>query len=191
MRGLFKYVAIIVLGLLLGGGVGIWHIRSGGFGDTPIGPWLYSKLAGSVAADDQTRSVIALYGLLALPRSEALYFTAKSDSAGRPLDGRCHYRIDGAPLAARWWSITLYNPEGYLIPNRWHRHSIGSLAAQSDAAGRWQVHIAPEPRDTTTLPTATRGGFDITLRAYRPSGQLLNDPRQVQLPTITRLECGA
>lgn len=190
MRKTFKFLAIILAGLLIGGGAGVWHIRSGGFGDTPIGPWLYSRLAGSTAADDTTRSVIALYGLLALPRAEALYFTAKSDSAGRPLDGRCHYRIDGAPLSARWWSITLYNPDGYLIPNQWHRHSIGSLRAATGADGRWQAHIAPSPADDVTIPTATRGAFDITLRAYRPSGQLLADPRQVQLPTITRLECG-
>lgn len=192
MRTLFKWLAVIVIGIALGTGIAIWQIRSSGLGnDIRIGPWTTGRDIGTADADMKTRAIVALRGLLALPKEEARYFTASTDSAGQPLSGKCRYTVAGGAIEARWWSITLYDRQGWLIPNRWNRHSIGSARIAPADAGQWAFTIAPEPKPGLWIPTATDGPFEVTLRTYRPRGRLAADPSGVTLPTITRGECAA
>ncbi len=190
MRTFFKWLGIVLAGLAVGAGVAIWQIRSSGMGaDITIGPWVTGRDIGTENTDLQTRAVVALRGLLALPKEEARYFTTRTDSAGEPLSGKCSYTVAGGPMEARWWSITLYDPEGWLIVNRWNRHSVGSAAVTPDASGNWTFTVSPGEQEGNWIPTATDGEFDLTLRTYRPRGGLASDPGSARLPTITRGEC--
>jgi hypothetical protein len=189
MRIFFKWTAVTVIGVVAGVGFAIWQIRSSGLGqDIRIGPWTTGRDIGTVDTDTKTRAIVALRGLLALPKQEARYFTAATDSAGTPLSGKCRYTLSGGALPARWWSVTLYDRAGWLIPNRWNRHSVGSPAVPG-AATAWQVLIAPQQRPGAWIPTGTDGAFELTLRTYRPRGLLATDPARVALPTIARGEC--
>lgn len=190
MRTFFKWLGIVLAGLAVGAGVAIWQIRSSGMGaDITIAPWVTGRDIGTENTDLQTRAVVALRGLLALPKEEARYFTTRTDSAGEPLSGKCSYTVAGGPMEARWWSITLYDPEGWLIVNRWNRHSVGSAAVTPDASGNWSFTVSPGEQEGNWIPTATDGEFDLTLRTYRPRGGLASDPGSARLPTITRGEC--
>ena len=100
-------VRLPVLAALLAGGVALglasawWTVRpQAGFGSA-AGPWRVSLLAGSAEADAATRARVAIGGLLALNRSETMYFVAMHDSAGRPLRSRCTYRVEGVPPELR------------------------------------------------------------------------------------------
>ncbi len=189
MRTLLKWLGVVLAGIALGSGLAIWQIRSSGLGqDIRVGPWTTGSDIGTADADAKTRAIVALRGLLALPKQEARYFTARTDSAGAPLSGKCSYSVSGGAMEARWWSVTLYDREGWLIPNRWNRHSIGS-AAMPDGAIPWQFMISPDERAGAWVPTATEGAFELTLRTYRPRGTLAADPGRVTLPTITKGEC--
>src|SRR5262245_47249006 len=101
-----RYAVCIVLGLLAGAGAAVHAVRAG-FADGTLasGPWQTGRDFGTADASALVRARVALSGLLALPRSEAMYFTARTDSAGAPLEGRCRYAIRGGRFAARWWSI--------------------------------------------------------------------------------------
>lgn len=190
MRTVFKWLAVIVIGIALGAGVAVWQIRSSGLGnDIRIWPWSTGRDIGTADADMKTRAIVALRGLLALPKEEARYFTAATDSAGAPLSGKCSYTLSGGAVEARWWSVTLYNRQGWLIPNRWHRHSIGSARVPADRAAAWTVTVSPAEAAGLWIPTGTDGPFELTLRAYRPSGTLASDPARVALPAITKGEC--
>lgn len=195
MRSLVKWFAVVLIGIVLGGGLAIYQVRNGGLGnDIAIGPWTTGRDIGTADADMKTRAIVALRGLLALPKEEARYFTASTDSAGRPLSGKCSYTIAGGAIEARWWSITLYDRQGWLIPNRWHRHSIGSARVPAgnpdDAANGWTVTVSPDQSAGLWIPTATDGPFELTLRAYRPRGTLASNPgRLSDFPTITRGAC--
>lgn len=192
MRTFFKWLATILIGIALGTGFAIWQIRSSGLGDDiRIGPWSTGRDIGTADADMKTRAIVALRGLLALPKQEARYFTAATDSAGAPLSGKCRYTLSGGAMEARWWSITLYDRQGWLIPNRWNRHSIGSARIPAAQAGAWSLTIAPDESDGLWIPTATDGPFELTLRTYRPRGLLASDPSRVTMPTITKGECAA
>ncbi|MGQ7500571.1 hypothetical protein ACTGXZ_10675, partial [Streptococcus suis] len=71
------------IGGLIGTGGAVLAVRAGGFGTQErIGPWTTGKDFGTTQASAYTRAVVALYGLLALPASEARYYTADSDDAG-------------------------------------------------------------------------------------------------------------
>jgi hypothetical protein len=190
MKPVFKWVGLVVLGLVLGIGCALWQIRSSGLGnDVRVGPWSTGRDVGTAHADMKTRAVVALRGLLALPAQEARYFTASTDSAGAPLSGKCSYALNGGAMEARWWSVTLYDRAGWLIPNRWNRHSIGSSRIPADAADHWTVQVGPVEQPGLWVPSGTDGLFELTLRAYRPHGTMARDPGRISLPTITRGDC--
>lgn len=163
----------IVLGLLLT----FWAVRGGGMGgDARIGPWSTSTATGSAEAGPLLRATVALRGLLALTAREAVYLNAATDSAGRPLDGGCSYRLAGAAPAARWWSLTAYGADGYLIETPASRYSVGSAGSAAI-----DTTVGPDGRITTLAGQP----FELTLRAYNPEPSLLGG----EMPVITRLSC--
>ncbi|MFM9851829.1 MAG: DUF1214 domain-containing protein [Sphingomonadaceae bacterium] len=200
MRDWARYLICGVIGVGLGTALALHHIRTGlGAGSITNGPWRTAKTYGTLSADTLTRAQVALGGLLALPAKEAMYFTARADSKGQPLEGRCTYEVkglvfkDGGGLDARWWSITLYDPAGYLVANPEQRYSIGSGSigpVTLTPTSTWSFTIAPKP--TGALQWISTGGvprFELTLRAYHPGPALLTNPDKVLLPTITREGC--
>src|SRR5262249_33195055 len=148
-----RYAICIGIGLLAGGGAALHAVRAG-FSDGTLasGPWETGRDFGSARASALVRARVALRGLLAPPRSEAIYFTARTDSRGAALDGRCRYAIRGGRFDARWWSITLYDRAGYLVPNPWHRYSIGSAAVPPEADS-WTAAIDPAEQPGLWIPS--------------------------------------
>jgi hypothetical protein len=71
-----------------------------------VGPWQTSLVTGSVDADIYKRARIAIGGLFALNRAEAIHFSTAQDDDHKPLRARCSYLVEGRPVAARWWSVT-------------------------------------------------------------------------------------
>lgn len=188
-RTALKWSACAVVGLVLGVGAAVQQIRTSALGDEiRIGPWSTGRDIGTVDASLATRATVALRGLLALPKQEARYFTARTDSAGNALIGRCSYAITGAMPTARWWSITIYDREGWLIANSRNRHSIGSAAAATNSAGA-DIVIGPGSQGNDGLDPETRGPFELTLRLYRPSGVVADNPADAVLPEIELRGC--
>lgn len=87
--------------------------------------WKTSLVAGSEQADIYTRAIVAKNYLYVLNRSEAIYFIADSDGK-KKLDRKCDYRLVGRDLPARWWSITVYGEDNFLIPNDYGIYSVTS-----------------------------------------------------------------
>lgn len=214
MRTALRYAATIVIGAIVGVGAAIHTVRAGALGSTvSIGPWQTGVDVGTADASARTRAVVALRGLLALPAREARYYTASTDTAGQPLDGRCRYRLTGGVLPGRWWSVTLYDREGYLVANPANRHSVESAAvaparAAPPAAGTmdprvmqalfaaeqgWMVSVAPADdlrrARTHWLPTGNVERFELTLRTYLPPDGGKGNPPPAALPVIIKEGC--
>ena len=89
-RWLAKGLATVVLALLLGVGSAWWRLTTvlerGGVAN---GPWLTNVHIGSPSADPALRAGVALAGLLALGRSETIYYTAQTDGDGAALRAEC------------------------------------------------------------------------------------------------------
>lgn len=190
MKTWHRYGICIALGFLGGGAVAVQQVR-GGLNDGLIlnGPWETGKSFGTVDASRLTRAKVALSGLLALPAKEAMYFTAQKDSDGRALDGRCIYVVRGGKLDGRWWSVTLYEGEGWLVKNAAKRWSVPASAVAVDETGSWSFIVSPSAQSGAWLPTGSVPKFDLTLRLYHPSATTIKSPETAQLPTIERKEC--
>jgi hypothetical protein len=153
-----------------------------------VGPWQTSLVTGSVDADIYTRARIAIGGLFALNRAEAIYFGAAQDDDHQPLRARCTYLVEGRPVAARWWSITAYADDHFLIRNAANRFSynMGNLKLGPD--GTFKVMVAPSEQPGHWLPTGDgRGGFNLLFRLYNPAPEIAADPGAVRLPSIKKI----
>jgi hypothetical protein len=155
MGGWARYLICGVAGIVLGAGGAIWTVRAGALGSArAIGPWTTGADFGTAQASARTRAVVALRGLLALPATEARYYQAAVDDAGRPLEGRCRYRVDGGAVPAKWWSLTLYDPAGFLVANEANVFSVGSAALPRRNGRIGRSSSRPTVKPVTGCPVA-------------------------------------
>lgn len=187
LRSVAAWATAVLVGAILGA-ASVWAAIE--FGRASFferyGGWGHSHAAGSAAAGPYTRAIIAREGLLALSASEALYFTLDRDENGRPLQEGCVYELAGAPLAARWWSVTLYGRDGFLVDNNDH---AASTDASRMGAGGWRARISPVRGDAAYwISSRSAGrGFSLTLRVYNPQRDFA--PSAEALPALTTLSC--
>lgn len=162
------------------------------------GPWTTLAATGSTEANPYERAAVAVAGLYALAPHEALYFTAFTDDSGAALSGRCDYRVHGAAPAARWWSITLYGADHYLVANSAGVHSrhAGNLQGPAPGAGPTgagsiviDVSALPPAQASHWLPAPEDAPFSLTLRTYHPSPALAQHRASAALPSIERRAC--
>lgn len=161
-------------------------------GNVVVDGWRTSTLAGAADADPLTRAKVAKVGLLALNHQETVYFIRGTDETGQPLDSACSYRIEGKDLPARWWSLTLYAEDHYLAMNTDNAHSVDASSVARSEGGTFEVIAAGRQPDARNwLSTAGSESFDITMRLYRPSPRVIEEPTAIAMPSITKLECEA
>lgn len=190
MKPWLRYTLAVALGLVAGVGTAAYTVRSGALGSgVSIGPWRSGSDFGTAEASARTRAVVAMAGLLALPAREARYYTATTDDAGAALDGRCTYRVSGGAVPGRWWSLTLYDAAGYLVPNDANRFSVPSAALAPDERRGWTITVAPDAQSGHWLPTGGIDAFALTLRAYLPPDGGTGTPPRAALPSIVKAGC--
>ncbi len=128
------------------------------------------------------RAAVAQIGFGANKSEYAVYQNATQDQQKQKLNGSKIYKITfeaGAlPPVDAFWSLTVYDGEGYLTPNAINRYGVGSnsgLEANSDGSvSIFLSHKKPKDvLDTNWLPTPN-GTFELTLRMYAPRAEILN-----------------
>jgi hypothetical protein len=182
-------LSVLTAGLVLGLLATWWTvIRGTPGGGIHDGAWRTSLDVGSSDAGMYLRAGVAVHGLLALNRSETMYYSARTDSNGVPLDGKCTYRVHGTDPRTRWWSITAYGPDDYLIPNAAHRYSISKNSVARDPDGSFSVMLSKEDGGENWIPVQA-GPFSVSLRLYNPDPGVVADPANAVLPTIERAVC--
>lgn len=147
---------------------------------------------GNYGTDYITRAVVAMIGLGALPPAEASYPNTLMDNQQRPLSGEHRYRIhfaaDALPPVDAFWSLSMYDKDGFFIANPIDRYVIGDRDAlqynDDGSLDLWIQNTAPEAGTANWLP-APSGHFALTMRLYLPKENYLNG--RWQLPDVTRL----
>jgi hypothetical protein len=195
IRRTLAYLAAVAVGCVVGGGSALWMAgllpgtNAMAFGDVDVGGWNSDFAIGSEAADPYTRARVARHGLLALARTEAVYFTRNTDEDGKPLREDCTYRLSGGAIPAAWWSVTLYDASSMLPANPDNALSIDASRA---GVGQWDALISAEHPQGEGLWISSRkaGSFDLTLRLYVPAPAVIEAPeRTLSAPRIERLAC--
>ena len=158
-------------------------------GATRNGPWRTSATTGSAAGNPWERAAVAIAGLYALTPQEAVYFTAFTDSSGETLRGDCRYRVQGKPPPARWWSITAYGADHYLVPNAAGVYARHASNLPSSADGHFDFALSAVATADSGLPIPATGPFSLTMRVYNPAPEVLAQLATLPLPTIVREGC--
>ncbi|MEO1311764.1 MAG: DUF1214 domain-containing protein [Pseudomonadota bacterium] len=175
--------AVAMAGLLpIGGGASDFEVDVDG--------WRSDWSIGDRAANLYVRARIARHGLLALRKTEAVYFTRSRDDAGRPLVESCDYRISGGRQDAVWWSVTLYDGESRLPMNTDEALSVDQTRVGDVQSWSAIISARPPDDDANWISSRAAGRFDLTLRLYKPSGAVLDAPAaHLSPPRVTRLGC--
>jgi len=190
-RQIILLSGLYLLAVALGVGSALLWLTKVGVSGERVGTWRVNLLAGSRDADVYTRARIALGAVLALNRSETLYYTTDHDDNGVTLRAECHYRVEGLPPPARWWSLTAYDADHFLFPNDLKRYSVSSETVRLDNEGRFSATIgAPtnsSQSDASWIPTSRSGVIHLTLRLYSASEAVQHAPGLLATPSIRRV----
>jgi len=122
------------------------------------------------------RAIVAQIGLGANLPEDAIYPMNLADSSGRPLDGAhaytVHFEKNELPPADAFWSITLYDMDGFQVANALNRFAVSSwMPFKYNADGSLTLHFqanSPGPGHEANWLPAPKGPFNLTMRLYGP-----------------------
>ncbi len=153
--------------------------KAGGEG---VKGWVYTTHSGAYGVDYLYRAAIAQCCLGENLAQDAVYPSLAVDSDGKPFNGSNNYVLrfekGKLPPVSGFWSVTVYDKDGYFIPNVISRQAIGdrsNLAANAD--GSVDIFIqADSPgkdKEANWLPVAAGQSFNLLMRLYWPSEGVL------------------
>jgi len=104
-----------------------------------------------------------------LPRNAAMYLTASVSEN----DGKTPYAVTvkDVPVDA-FWSITVYNADGYLEKNDLGRNSFNNFSARQNEDRSYTIHFGGDPQSVNYLPITE--GWNYAIRMYQPRQELLD-----------------
>jgi len=180
-------ILLILAGLLTGWGIARYRITHWTGKDATIqnGCWKGQNLA-EVGKNQLLTARIAVATLYALNPSEVIYLVAKEDSKGEELNSENEYVIKGIPLDARYWSITLYGEDYFLVPNEANKFSYNMNNVKYESDSSFVINISSLKKEHNWLPGGKSGKFCLTIRMYHPQEHVYKDIESVQLPVIEK-----
>jgi hypothetical protein len=165
-------------------------------GGRTAGPTGWSIAAGDIGTYGNSyliRAFIALIGIGANPPVDALYIHSVADADENVIDGehtyRIHFENGKLPPARAFWSITAYDHEGFMMPNRLDRFGIRSRdEVEFNNDGSLDIYLAPEcpssAPEKNWIPTLP-GRVSLSIRRYSPPPESLDGSWQP--PAIQRI----
>ncbi len=151
--------------------------------------WTTNLLQGSTVQDPYLRYVISVWAVMALPRQETIYFGTDRTDKGEELLCQYDYMMEGnKDIDTRWWSITVYDEGGWLIPNPGDLYSINSNTIKTDPDGKYRIYLSRTEKEGNWLPLGGSNKFQMNFRCYNPGVSIFNAPGKVELPGITRVK---
>jgi hypothetical protein len=187
-----RFLIKLAIAVLVAVGLGYFSARMAieevaGSQSVQNGSWGINTTIGSAQMDPYSKAFVALHGLLALNKSEAIYFFAGEDAAGDSLNGNCTYKVSGTGIQARWWTVTIYGEDDYLIPSDQSKYALSVHDLGTDS---FSFKVGPDIAETDLgLSTGNENRFNLTLRAYNPMADLLNNLEGAKLPVIEKETC--
>jgi hypothetical protein len=126
------------------------------------------------------RAIVAMVGLGANLPEDAIYPLNVSDGSGKPVMAEqnyvLHFSKDELPPVGAFWSLTMYDAQGFQISNPINRFAIGDRdALKFNADGSLDLYIQNQSpgrdKESNWLPAPKSGKLSLTLRLYAPKPQ--------------------
>ena len=159
--------------------------------------WVIGYGIGTYGDQFLLRAIVAYSGLGANIPAEELYARAFVDEKGMPLNGAnryiLHFNKNQIPEVYGFWSLTMYGPDFYLVPNPIKRYSIGDLTKglkynNDGSLDLYLQRIVPKGKESNWLPAPT-SGFNLVLRMFVPKPAMLDGHYMV--PPVVRNDQGS
>jgi hypothetical protein len=121
---------------------------------------------GSRGQVNKVRHLIATaYGWGGLPESETFYLNVQPQL---PI-GAYSLTVRDVPVDG-FWSISVYNKEGFFEPNEYNSYSINNLTAKASDDGSFTIHFGGDPDKHNYLHITEGWNYDV--RMYRPRTEI-------------------
>ena len=140
------------------------------------------------------RAIVAQLGLGANLPEDAIYPLNLADETGKPLDGASKYTIHfekrATPPVNAFWSLTLYDSDGFQVANSLNRFAVSSwMPFKYNPDGSLDLYFQNESpgadKEVNWLP-APKGPFNLTMRLYSPKSDALTG--KWNPPPITKIQ---
>jgi len=125
----------------------------------------------------ETRHLLCTaFGWGGLPTYEVTYINS---SMARPV-GKYQLTLKKVPVDG-FWSISIYNADGFFEENEYVSYSTNSVVAKSDSKGACTINFGPvdEGQDNFLY---VMNGWSYVVRFYQPRAELLNGEWQMPSP---------
>jgi len=124
-----------------------------------------------------------MVGLGANQADDAIYPLNVGDADGKPMTGDQKYVLrfekGQLPPAGAFWSLTMYDAEGFQVTNPINRFAIGDRdALKYNSDGSLTLFIQNQSpgaeRESNWLPSPTSGLLGVTMRLYSPRPEVVD-----------------
>ncbi|QDT38096.1 DUF1214 domain-containing protein [Stratiformator vulcanicus] len=88
-------------------------------------------------------------------------------------DGKTAYVLKmpkDVPVSA-FWSITVYNKDGFISPNKFNAYSVNDVTAKKDSDGGVTIHFGGDSDSANYLPITD--GWNYIVRLYMPQWEII------------------
>ena len=122
------WLFILIVTFVIGSGFAIYKVHTWkNDSQQNIGGWSTIGKDKDVNNNDLLSiAQIAVYATYPLTKKEVIYLNTNKDKDGNLLTTENDYVIEGKKLDARYWSITAYDQDGFLIKNKDNRYSFNN-----------------------------------------------------------------
>ncbi len=148
-----------------------------------VNGWIVAReFKGTYGGSYWQRANAAFKGLGNNSPEDAVYPVTFVDENGEFYEGGnnyvLHFNADELPPVNAFWSVTLYDPDGYLVANSINRYAIGDRDnLDYNADGSLDIYIqSNSPGDSLEsnwLPAPDEGEFNLVMRLYWPNLDIL------------------
>lgn len=147
---------------------------------TTVNGWSTSLICGRPGNGLLTRAASAKFLPGVNAAEEAMYWICTVDDANQALNGKhdyiLHFPAGQLPPNEAFWSLTITDTVGYMVPNAVDRQSLGDRSAlEVNSDGSIDLYIqqvSPAQHESNWLP-APAEKFRLTLRVYLPGPSAL------------------
>jgi len=142
----------------------------------------FQGTVGRYGTNYMARAVTARVAVGANPVEDAVYIGSSADASGQPLNGstryRMHFDASNLPPVLAFWSVTVYDKDGYFVANPINRYAIGDRdRLKFNPDGSLDLYIQsqdPGPDLQSNWVPCGDGLFNLMMRLYWPEQVILD-----------------
>ena len=128
------------------------------------------KMGTADEIDPVSHLIITAVGWGLLPESAADYFGGQPEPGNKDIP---HELILKDVPVKGFWSVTVYNKRGFMVPNELGVNALNNVNATKSADGSYRIQLGGCKADTVNcIPTPEN--WNYTLRTYQPGEEILS-----------------